>query len=731
MKTKSLFFKILPTALLLLLIVIIAFSCKKKDNENPPVIADPVISQTPNIFGNLPPTLMTNYEYAHGSTFNANLQHKIGEGLLGEIPAIPEGYMQIFDVAMEIYDHTQGDPAIFGQIMDKLNEISDQITALSDQLSGISEQLNLQTSELEQYFQTQLFNTYAANIDMAYGSGTSSGLGYYPKAAAHLKETGGTDAQWLALTQEMNNWVAVQNSTSGAKYDVAQIHALLASGGTLSTSGLMPFTKTLVAQYTSSKDAASMANLSEAFLILESYFLSITNHQFQGATCFVNACNAIDTTGWTAKNYINTDFATYIQDELEMYLYAVDYLAVNLANFQTPNKMQDDLPYKDAALSPDKVFNDPLCRAQVLSSLLLQALSVSYPCISGVIITPNLNNDDSQPQIDSISLAVNERVLGSTARDTKGGGRGIASQYYYPAWYNNVCRPDNYWNVYRFGKLGVADKSFKDVQGLYVEPHGENNPWYHTDDIDGSLQTWYFNPNNLSDCSTSRRTKNDIALAFFTERWVWGHAYITTTQTARESQYNWFNACTNASNINIANNPCVIRTRYSSKDQNVFYEIQNDPAQNSDWTHNNLGNMIYSGMTAGTDQDQFYLVQDVAYINFSAATAPSTLKAYVYGACKIDVNSKVSGGSENINIGLMGSFNPIGNDHVYTVTGVIAGDNWGAQHCGKMLIDQNKSIDIGAQYIFQAQNPGPATNITITTSNLMQVVYEGNIPPGK
>ncbi len=736
MKTKNLFRKILPAALLLALMVIIAVSCKKKESVEPvtPPVNPP---EAPvDIFSNKPPDMMTQYEIARDRKIPINLLMNTSSGLQGgvSLPEIPDVFMQIADIVWHIQDGTTSDNN-YSNVTHELNNISQQITALSAQVNDLSNALDLQTVMMKDFAINGKFNEYITAIGNAVmDSSTSIGLTYYARMARDFQKGSISEAQWNEVKSSSVTW-STQNSSSviNSPHDaVSQIYSIICPklSPEPSENGLMPHAQVLFTQFYKSHSGdgnnVKQEDIKSAFLIFESYFVTILNYQVQGAIAYCNAVKAVHPLETESETYINEVFAPMLRKELDMYLYTVDYLAINLADFHHFSNFENDSYYRDAGIAPDDMFNGPLARAQVLTNIVYKGLGLSFPYVAGTIITPHkyTSNNLMNQQVDSITVGIATwGQITATARDTKNGKGGMLSQFSYAYWddYENPyvptkCSPDNHWNVYRFGKLGVGSNYPRGTQPISVEDNNSSTyPWPHKVKIAGQVQLYYYNPDDLNDFDTYQRTSSDIPLAFFCQRWNWGYAYITNTTAWSHTSCNfWMQPNMPFDNHGDIEAPSVATT----DNQGTIYPHSSEKFYYGD---NTIGSMSCNCNTISTDN--YYLVHDAAMVQIQTGPSTNQQIPFVYGLTNVSLTGGGFNNSEIVTSAL--SPNTV---NAFAKASTKQKANTATAVGGLQLLAPNKLNHIVANYQYSIKGIGnnELNTVQVNTTNYIQVVYEGS-----
>jgi hypothetical protein len=465
-------------------------------------------------------------------------------------------------------------------------------------------------------------------------------------------------------------------------------------------------------------------SLMTCYLAFESYFLQVVNNQFQCVMIWSNACNAIDTNGYEANLYYTGTFQQDITGEIAAFLSTTEYLAINLSDYRHYVNWEADYPYNQNGLAPDLLFPDILARSQFIANLLYDALGLSYPVMSGTIITPNKYSNEYTPNVESIVLDTDIKPLYSDANI-------LPSQFPNTYWNisNATCYPDNLWNVYRFGQMGVVDNGWPCTPvNIEVKDNGDGYyPWSHYQPCKGKATTLYYNPQNPNQTSTSYNNLCTMQFGYFSARWNWGYQFITMrNEYWLRPQY-----------LDLAHE----NSTFSQDDMfftlpGIMYAISSeiyDKVPNPtgfSWPHSNLGGFCFSNTTASTKY--YYIVADVLYCDIATSSEIPPLSGGVemWGMSSSQFNGP--GGSSGYLQVYLGSELSSTSDHLGTyyrskgdiINSTTHDPNVWVNYVNSVNISANKSYQPSAEVYYQAYSIG-AVPLSFSDYNMMQVVYDG------
>ncbi|MEI6888705.1 MAG: hypothetical protein WCL03_05445 [Bacteroidota bacterium] len=518
------------------IMILIASSCKKKDDISNP---DPVIppTNTVNIPGKLP-DILHQHEKASGQGLSAYEHYLVGHGLyhsrifggangVGEFP-----YFDIVELGWDIYKEAKGDSqqeAEYNNISNQLTTIENELNTINTNLQALAAALSLDFTKLENFAMAEAAQTYFNNIGDLYSSTSNNGLAYFAQTAQSIKN-GTSGTSWNDLNIFWDQFATnANNNTSGAVASITGLYGLICPNSTELQDGLLAKFAVQVVE-TSNGPAQQYGNVKNTLGLLENYFTTIINYQFQAVTVYGNVVNKIDTSGSTFNAYLNGTFRQQIMGEIAAYIKAVDFISVNLIDFRNQNQFGADMPFMQIGMAPDTTLLDGLARSRFIAALLMQAVNLKYSVVNGTILTPyNLTNGRSTP-VTSISGSIdNSNAFTATAEQ-------YLSIYPYTQWADSTASPDNTWNFYSIGDTNLAMSGGEHT--VLLSSSDFFHPWRHEMPIQGTVKVMYYNPNqpDQATATTSPTTTNTMAFGFLSWNWYWGYLRLSMGE---ESESYW------------------------------------------------------------------------------------------------------------------------------------------------------------------------------------------------
>jgi len=726
------------------LLFIIMISCRKDYVTYSPVSPVPAVKpEAPPAFSDPKLKIMSDAEITHKKSFPCHFLYMLGSGLVG---AEGEGgggilrpFKEVGELVWEVYDyeHTESN---FAEIDDRLSTLSGQVNELDSILFQMGGQLNIIESEIATLtadLKTGLFYPLFSDITTTMDSGSYDGLMYYSKAGRMYQSDSTNPVNIANMNLARSKAPEFANKTynhigSNLTSDISLIKLYLVDDNALNAyvKALIPYCK---GQITNSTHAM------QAYQMVESYFLTVVNYQFQAATAMVNAADFIDSTAiqaGLAQQFLNADFIPYIKAEIPAFLSSVDLLVANLSEYRDTVRFKRDMASSQTGLVPDSLFNHALARAQFLANLLTASIGGTPPVISGHILIPNkyAPNGGLSPQ----SIIVNVGSENITANSSF-----FQSVLPYPSWNSdNSCTPDNKWNVYRFVSPDTVWAN--SAQTITVVDNGTNSiPWVHFAPIHGNVTPLWYNPQNPSQTSNTKTTSCTMQFGYFSANWQWGFLFLTNsplsvngwTTTSASGPFDFqsfnkklFNSGTSdqafppfAGTSNDFNNLTFVTNRGEAQKGNPI--SFSSPLQTA-------GYMTASGTTTPTKHFQVIVNNHCNSITISKGSIINPGPVQAWASYSVFYGMGNSGGADiTVNIGTSLITDGFG---LFTVGGDVVRTNWhnviGKTNSG-FGWNQNlsgNSFKPGIQFYYQTSDLNSAVPVNISLNTNYQIVFMGN-----
>lgn len=530
-----------------LLIIVIAFSCKKDIQDSDPSEPwTPPIPTQPDVFSNRPLHLMSKSEIANKQGFPGHRLFRIGTILKGEGKEKFEIFGEIGDLLWDIADFEITESR-FDKIDEEIDGLSSQIANLDSLLLDMQTELDVKFDDLTKHLNDLSIKDQIAAINNQMVPSDYQHFAWYSNvASAYQKDTVSGKSMMDYANLKLGGYVnSVINEGSSASMD----QCIMILYNSICPNLNIPSSENIISDYTKTildncagkvKDSAdAMA----AYIMLESYFLTLVNYQYQAATIMVNALNydyrltyPNDTSGIAGKNYWKTTIGAFLPNEIRVFQDNVDYLLTSLSEYRDQERFTYDMQYANAGLAPDGIFFQALARSQFVSNLLNASAGNTYPVISGHIMIPNKYSEDGT----AIDIKNPPTIQIGTVNATTTANTFLSSIPYTYWDSNKISHPDNKWNVYRF-HTPVSDTNWLCTpQTVQVVTNGATSPWPHSGEIKGNITPLYYNPADPSQISTTKTDECNFQFAYLSANWQWGYLLLSNTsiQTILQGEFN-------------------------------------------------------------------------------------------------------------------------------------------------------------------------------------------------
>ncbi|MFZ4523521.1 MAG: hypothetical protein ACOYNC_17590 [Bacteroidales bacterium] len=738
MKTISIFRKILSMALVLAMIVLIIASCRKSDTIYPAVPPVSPLPAAPDAFSDRPLKMLSDYETSHHLAFPGHMIHQLGRGLAGgEVSTAWDVFKGIGTVIESVYNYQQGKQKQnqFQQVQNGLNSIQSQLTNMQTSNVAMISQLGIQIDNLESTLLNCSMNGLISNVNTAMGADNYRELGLFVNIAANWEKDSTNSSNIRLMNNAKDSAMSFANHIYNANDATSMTQTLTGFNtqmttplGNVGTGGgpanpLKAYAKTVIdaLKVNSVARVLDEKQAKAAYLLVEQYFMSIMNYEFQAATVYVNAANMLDPTGINKLDSIfMASFAKKIFAQVHVFLPVVDFLVVNANEYRDEARFERDMQYEDQGLAPDTVFGPILARAQFMANILCAAVGQPYPVMCGSVITPETYGATAAGPMQFLIGGNSVTTTYDTA---------IASQLAYTKWVNGTCSPDNSWYINRLGTIGISDPGWSAQTYSISIPSAR---WSPIQVPSGHVTPQYFNPANLT-YSPVKDSVHTMLFGYFAANWQWGEMFIDhwpTNPASGPSNFDFkpFNSKFSPGINNQMYTPFEV---YASGVQlNWFMEGK---FSNLSSTNRKLG---WSGTMAQTKDE--YIIVDGNYVDIQ--TGPNvppggTIQAW---AC-YDVAYTMKGSGATfitVNIGTSDVKRTANGMSWYHIGSELTQTQWSgpvnvvnSDFKGPPLLI-NTAYQMGRQYYYQTQNVTAKTPGTISLSSSYQVVYSGyyNVP---
>lgn len=749
MKSTLRLISVRTTQLFMFSVILLTLSCKKDQLYVTPVNPSPG-NNTTNVFTDPPLNLVSDFEKQNGIRFSPGLCYRLGSAMNGAGGTISD-IGEIIKTLKEVHDFNKPETE-YNTLKGGINQLQQQVAALSSQITQLGQQLSLDVSQLMTYMGALATNMYVGYLREALDSTASDGLTYFPKTAAAYKSQGldSTSAKVQQLRAAAVNYALQVHPSNGSpvpKYDmkniITQLNLLIVPQMGMNNNVVMNYANEII-NACKGKGYTDAASVKILYLMLENYFLALVNYQFQATNIYTNACSLADSTGSDAKNWYTQTFATMIRQEIDVFLHSVNYLVVNVYDYRTQNQLMNDLKFANAGLSENDAIMPSMARAQFVANILYTALGVPCPVVAGSVITPNKYSDGSGSYINTLSMGayapgVSEKEY-SVKADSVFGQYGVPSQIpntYYVSGTSATCYPDNHWNVYNVGKLGVPDNAwsglgFFDKVTVTLKDNGNQNPWPHSVPVTGQVRLMWYDPSDPSQVYYSKTSSCTMQFGYFCGYWGWGFPYVSHSDLGKLWRPDYFDV----NNFNkdfqgpgISNTPVPFMAT-SDHGGNLYVHSRDGFT----FQNNSLAAMFYNGNAVQTAY--YYILGDLWCTFVSTGGTLPGINGTIQAWSAFNATYSMGGSNNDLWILLgtgLNKWNYGGRDLYYAQSNVIwnhahnqPGQTYQAVGVSGNL-QPNTRYQPSISYYYQTYNIGsPPANITVRP--VFAFVYGGTYP---
>lgn len=537
MKSNQILKKIIQAMMLLSLLMIVVFSCRKDITDPDPDPTEPWNPGTtipPDVFLNKSLSIMSDYELTKKMEFPGQRVFRTGTILKGEGKELFDDFGEMSDLLWEIADYKITESR-FDKIDKEIDGLSDQITTLNSNVLAMQISLNVHFDDLTNHINGLSIKNAIDPIKTKMGISDYNQFGWYSNiAAAYARDSvaGAKDMEYARL--KLNGFAHdVITDPPGSSMDgcITSLYtSICPDSNNLSVDNVIHDYAKIILDNCQGKVIDS-ADAMAAYIMLESYFLTIVNYQYQAGNIMVNATNydyhriTGDTTGHQGIVWWTTTMSKIIPWEIRIFQDNVDYLLTNLAEYRTHNQFVHDMQYANAGLAPDNIFFNAYARSQFLSNLLYSSSGNPYSVISGHILVPNRYSTDGKATPEDNKLIVTIGSSNNTATS-----KTYATTIPYTYWDNTkTCYPDNHWDTYTINSPHTQSAWPCTPQTIQVVTDGLTSPWPHAGDIKGNVTPLYYNPRHPKQTSPTKTDSCYFQFAYFSVNWQWGYMLLSNT----------------------------------------------------------------------------------------------------------------------------------------------------------------------------------------------------------
>ncbi|MEI6682610.1 MAG: hypothetical protein WCO44_08280 [Bacteroidota bacterium] len=529
--------RVLSCALAMMILAVMAGSCRKDCSTTYIPANHSTSTSTPEAFSGNSLQMISDYEMTHNMAFPGGVMHSASAGLV-QGTASGSGFKMIGFLMNKIlnFKRKQHINNEFQDIDNALSIIQAQIATL-DSNNVHFQQVLIKKVDMMTTLLTQFnLNQDITNIHTEYNITNNNYFGFYRNIATQWEQDT-TSAYLITQMHEAAKsaptWASNIINDKGSKSMLSTIQemhdALIPTLPGTTTNALKAYATQLIdnlslAHTTKVLDTQDALNL---YCLLETYFITIMNYEYQAATVYSNACKVVDSTGVNRSDSIfKVQFGNQVVDQIKVFLKVVDYMVVNVAEYRDAARFQRDMRTEDMGIASDTVFGPALGRAQLVANLLCASVGKPYPVMNAVITTPRYYGNGAGP----VTLSFAGRTATTNAVNW-------TSQLPCTRWTDSTCTSSNEWTINRLGTPGIADPP-----GLsgYLPVSIQNAWWNPWTTPSGHVQVYYYSPQNPTDKSVVQDSVHSVGLAFVACNWPWGTMYVDKAPAKSASYPGYF-----------------------------------------------------------------------------------------------------------------------------------------------------------------------------------------------
>ncbi len=477
-------------------------ACRKKDMAESGPVQPADTTHFPRLFNNEQPKIMSDFETSRNSSIHGHLLTRN----LSEIE--PEGIGKgLFEVFSFISEYEQKEME-YEEINGKLDDLQAQDSILQVDINNLAVQMNYNTQLILNQLNNAVAAPYINDIKTKYSNEDNQGLRWYSEAILnYFAHTPGYDSAYIhdSVTVDANEFVNYNIYHEDLDKDFNGLNLLICPVLPMDTSCLTTFAKILIMQY-ASHGTGTQNGIMNTYMLLEYYFFTLFNYQFQAATVKMNVLQAADTL--QAMTFWANTVLPAFRSEIDMFQQSSNYLLLNLSDYRNQARWNHDIAYSGLYMAPNADLFDAMARVQFRVAELYQAIAETAPVVYGSITVP----------IDYCSSDPGVSLNGSSSAFPEN-SQMLKSRIPYTTWQNQggiICSPQNIWEVYNYAMPLDSLVTSCNVSLTPTWPHTGSGQGY------GSLTPLWYNPRDPSQTSTVSTDSCSMRFASFCIAWQWG-----------------------------------------------------------------------------------------------------------------------------------------------------------------------------------------------------------------
>lgn len=482
--------------------LLLSSACRKNDMAESGPVQPADTTHYPPLFNNAQPGIMSDFEISRNSSI---LGHLLTKNLSGIEPeGIGKGLFEVFSFISEYQQKEQE----YEEINGKLNELHVQDSVLQVDISNLSNQMSYNTQLILNQLNNAVAEGYINDIETKFSNADNQGLRWYSQVMLnYFAKVPGYDSAYIhdSVVVDANQFVNYNLHHEDLDKDFNGLNLLICPALPMDTSCLTTFAKILIMQY-AAHGSLNQNGIMNTYMLLEYYFFSMINAQFEAVTVKMNVLEAADSL--QARSYWVNTVRPAFRSEIEMFQQSSDYLLLNLSDYRNQARWNRDIAYSGLNMAPNTDLFDAMARVEFRVAQLTQAIDGDAPVIYGSISVP-ADYCSSDP---GVSLNGGSSTFPDNSQMLK-------SRIPYTSWQNQggiSCSPQNTWKVYNYAMPLDSAVNTCSIGIIPNWPHTGTGQGY------GSVSPLWYNPRDPSQTSTVCTDSCSLRFASFCIAWQWG-----------------------------------------------------------------------------------------------------------------------------------------------------------------------------------------------------------------
>lgn len=440
-------------------------------------------------------------------------------------------------IANKIMGGGSEESSALSEMNSKMGQMEKQLEAIGDQITNLANQLSIDITILLNYTDHGTLKTYITPITARWDSGDSSGYMYFSREGDKLGKMDTNDPGYAnkaaALKSQAETYYSDNRINMDIKTAIQGIHdAIVPSAQTKGV--LIDYANKII--LTNQFKGSDSDKATQCYSLLESFFSQLLTYQTKAYIMVMEVDNYNDTlSGGDNAAQFREYYAGLLNDEVDQFRLAVNHLMLNLIDYRTSEKYQEDAKYiHKQGLAQDNTYNHLFARSRFFSRQIMKNFDdvlVEHPLpnnmgLYGAIVTPLHYSPGADSPVTEITL----KFSGPITFTKKIQASAMKARFPNTKWdsKNRTSGPDYDWSFYDMDFS--ADDYPAGIYKITLEDKGNKNvPWYHTATDLGTVSILYYNPRTADSttATTAPTATNTVKFGSFSGRWDWGYNLLS------------------------------------------------------------------------------------------------------------------------------------------------------------------------------------------------------------